>query len=107
MPAKVSKALPQVALERILRALEEELVQASDEEILDAARDLGMNPRMKGSAAFFGIRHPARPRLSEFVARRAKLSGRITGIDPAAPAEEPPARRPASKPRARREEDES
>ena len=41
--------------ERLLAALERELVEATDEEILAAARDLGMNPAMKGSAAFFGI----------------------------------------------------
>lgn len=42
-------------LERLLAALEQELIAATDEEILEAARDLGMNPAMKGSAAFFGV----------------------------------------------------
>lgn len=41
--------------ERLLAALERELVEATDEEILEAASDLGMNPAMKGSAAFLGI----------------------------------------------------
>ena len=41
--------------ERLLAALERELVAATDEEILAAAADLGMNPAMKGSAAFFGV----------------------------------------------------
>ena len=41
--------------ERLLAALERELIEATDQEILEAARDLGMNPAMKGSAAFFGI----------------------------------------------------
>lgn len=41
--------------ERLLVALERELIEATDEEILEAARDLGMNPAMKGSAAFFGV----------------------------------------------------
>ncbi len=41
--------------ERLLAALERELIEATDEEILEAAKDLGMNPEMKGSAAFFGI----------------------------------------------------
>lgn len=41
--------------ERLLAALERELVEATDEEILEAAGELGMNPAMKGSAAFFGI----------------------------------------------------
>lgn len=51
--------------ERLLAALERELIEATDEEILAAAKDLGMNPEMKGSAAFFGItglvRMPSRP----------------------------------------------
>lgn len=42
-------------LERLLAALERELLEATDEEILEAAGELGMNPAMKGSAAFFGI----------------------------------------------------
>jgi len=42
-------------LEGLLDALEQELLEATDEEILAAASDLGMNPGMKGSAAFFGV----------------------------------------------------
>lgn len=41
--------------ERLLTALERELIEATDEEVLEAARDLGMDPAMKGSAAFFGV----------------------------------------------------
>jgi hypothetical protein len=48
-------AWPEAALTRILNALEQELLAASDEDILAAARDLGMNPAMKGSAAFWGV----------------------------------------------------
>lgn len=44
-----------MALGRILDQLDRELVEASDEDILEAARDLGMNPMMKGSAAFLGL----------------------------------------------------
>jgi hypothetical protein len=43
------------ALGRILDQLDRELIEASDEDILEAARDLGMNPMMKGSAAFLGL----------------------------------------------------
>jgi hypothetical protein len=42
-------------LEQLLAALERELIEATDEEILEAASDLGMNPAMRGSAAFFGV----------------------------------------------------
>ncbi len=41
--------------ERLLAALARELAEATDEEVLQAANDLGMRPMMKGSAAFFGI----------------------------------------------------
>jgi hypothetical protein len=39
----------------LLFALERDVLEASDEEILAAARELGMDPTMKGSAAFFGV----------------------------------------------------
>lgn len=41
--------------ERLIIALERELIEATDEEILEAARDLRMNPEMRGSAAFIGL----------------------------------------------------
>lgn len=43
-------------LERLLNALAEDLAEASDEEVLQACADLGMNPEMRGSAAFFGLK---------------------------------------------------
>jgi hypothetical protein len=46
---------PDVALDRVLAGLETELVEATDEEIEQAAADLGMNLKMKGSAAFIGV----------------------------------------------------
>jgi hypothetical protein len=50
---------PEVMLARISVGLECELLAASDDEILQAAEDLGMNPTMKGSAAFAGVKYPA------------------------------------------------
>ena len=46
---------PPAALERVLDALAEDLVTAGDDEIARAAEDLGMNLKMKGSAAFIGL----------------------------------------------------
>jgi hypothetical protein len=46
---------PEMALDRVLAGLEKELVEATDEEIEQAASDLGMNLKMKGSAAFIGV----------------------------------------------------
>jgi hypothetical protein len=53
---------PERGLEHLLAALERDLLDATDEEILAAARELGMNPAMKGSSAFFGVMKLARVR---------------------------------------------
>ena len=66
MRTKVSQVFPETALERILDALEHELIEASDAEVLAAADDLGMKPRMKGSAAFLGLRYSAALRAEDF-----------------------------------------
>ena len=66
MRTKVKIVSPELRLTRILLALEQELVDASDEDIMEAARDLGMNPKMKGSAAFLGIRFSAKMQLAGF-----------------------------------------
>ena len=42
-------------LERVLAVLAMDLAEAGDEEIVQAAEDLGMNVKMKGSAAFLGV----------------------------------------------------
>ena len=57
MPTSMTLSWPETALTRILEALEQELLQASDEEIMTVAKELGMNPAMKGSAAFADIRY--------------------------------------------------
>ena len=49
---------PELSLEQVLAALERELINATDEEVLAAAAELGMNPSMKGSAAFLGVKSP-------------------------------------------------
>jgi hypothetical protein len=64
---KQMKAMrPEVSLHRLLEALEQELLDASGEEIMGAAADLGMNPAMKGSAAFAGLKYPESPRAADF-----------------------------------------
>jgi hypothetical protein len=47
---------PDIGLERLIRGLEQELLEAPDEEFVAGARELGMNPQMKGSAAFVGVK---------------------------------------------------
>jgi hypothetical protein len=68
MRTKLKKvpASPEARLTRVLEALERELIDASDEEILAAATDLGMNPKMKGSSVFAGLKYPTRPQLADF-----------------------------------------
>ena len=57
MRNKMTRNPPEVALNRVLAGLEKELVEASDDEIVQAAEDLGMNVKMKGSAAFIGVKY--------------------------------------------------
>jgi hypothetical protein len=66
MRTKLTVTNPEAALGRILDALASELITVSDEEILEAAKDLGMNPMMKGSAAFIGLRTPAIAEFADF-----------------------------------------
>jgi hypothetical protein len=47
---------PDVGLERLIHGLEQELLAAPDEEFVAGARDLGMKPEMKGSAAYVGVK---------------------------------------------------
>lgn len=42
-------------LANLLRALEAELLTAGDDEVLQAAADLGIKPDMKGSIALLGV----------------------------------------------------
>jgi hypothetical protein len=58
MRTKLTIVHPEAVLDRLLDALAHELTDVSDDEVLAAAQDLGMNPMMKGSAAFLGLRIP-------------------------------------------------
>ena len=66
MRTKVKRVSPEVRLGRILVALEQELIDATDVEIREAAQELGMDLDMKGSAAFAGLRFPAKASFSEY-----------------------------------------
>lgn len=44
-------------LDRVLAGLAEDLLVATDVEIREACDELGIDPSMKGSAAFAGLRH--------------------------------------------------
>lgn len=66
MLTKMTAARPEMSLSRLLDAFEQELIDASDEEIMAAAADLGMNPAMRGSAAFAGVKYPTNPRYADF-----------------------------------------
>ena len=77
MRSNLTPVFPEVTLDRILDALERELVEATDAELLEAAEDLGMNPAMKGSAAFLGLKYPYRPQLEDFFANLTPESARL------------------------------
>ena len=88
MRTKVKKESSELALMRILDAFARELVDVSDEEILEAAQALGMDPRTRESAAFAGVIYPARWQPSDFfdTGTRKGLqtpAGRIAGDPPA------------------------
>jgi hypothetical protein len=90
MGTKVKRTSPGVALDRVLEALGQDLIEASDEEIIQAAKDLGMDPTMRESAAFRGLKYPATPQLSDFfeleVCRKLQAeAGRIATVPPAQP----------------------
>jgi hypothetical protein len=48
---------PDIGLEKLIHGLERELLEAADEEFMAGARELGMKPEMKGSAAFLGVKN--------------------------------------------------
>jgi hypothetical protein len=52
-------------LDRVLVALEQELLHASDDEIREAAKELRMNLDMKGAVAFMGLKFPMRMELED------------------------------------------
>ena len=66
MRTKVKVAAAETALRRLLDAFELELLEATDEEIMAAARDLGQDPRMKTSAVFAGLTYPTKWQLQDF-----------------------------------------
>ena len=63
--AEAARLKATTRLERLIDAMAEDLAEASDEEVLQACADLGMNPEMRGSAAFFGLKGPS-IRLDDF-----------------------------------------
>lgn len=65
------------ALERVIDALAVELIESTDEELLEAARDLGIDPTMRGSAAFIGLKYPAVPRFSDFFEAPVSHAGQV------------------------------
>lgn len=57
MQPKINLAWVEASLSRILDAFEQEILEAPEEEIIEAAEELGMEPEMKGSAAFIGLKY--------------------------------------------------
>jgi hypothetical protein len=50
------KPTPEMRLERVLETLSGEIAAASDDEVLEACADLRIQPHMKGSMAFVGVK---------------------------------------------------
>ena len=96
MRTKLTLTTPAAALGRILDQLDRELIEASDEDILEAARDLGMNPMMKGSAAFLGLQCFSLAEFFECDALKGLLQERAAQNPAALQAPKRTARRPKS-----------
>lgn len=76
----VRKSFSEQVLLRILDGFARELIDAPEEEIREAAQDLGMDPEARMSAAFAGVTYPARPQLSDFFdvgTKRLTIDGNI------------------------------
>jgi hypothetical protein len=71
---------PELGLERLLAALGQDLLDASDEEILAVADELGQKPTMKGSIALLGVTFAFRRKdQHEQSAHKAKKSSAGAG----------------------------
>jgi hypothetical protein len=93
---------PDVGLERLIHGLEQELLAAPDEEFVAGARDLGMKPEMKGSAAYAGVKDYGPQllvalRLAHGERQKPQSPSEASTHDPQAPT---PERAGASKPKA-------
>lgn len=71
---------PELGFERLLVAIEKDLLDATHEEILAVANELGLKPGMKGSIALFGVTFAARLTNQENNSQRqtTKAPGRVT-----------------------------
>jgi hypothetical protein len=71
---------PELGLERLLAALERDLLDATDGEILAVANELGLKPGMKGSIALCGVTFAARLKNQDPASRRQTkaASGRVS-----------------------------
>jgi hypothetical protein len=90
MRTKLKRASPETTLLRVLDALVQEAIEASEAEVGEAAMDLRMDLNSRESAAFAGLTHFARPQLSDFfdveISRSLRASAkRIDGKPLAAP----------------------
>ena len=88
MRTKLTTNQQVAGFDRVLEALGQELIESTDDELLQAAKDLGMNPTMRGSAAFIGLKYPAMPRVSDFFDLSALHRSRL-GTDRSSDALEP------------------
>ncbi len=66
MRTKLKPASPETTLLRVLDALAQEAIEASDAEVSEAAMDLRMDLNSRESAAFAGLTYFARPQFSDF-----------------------------------------
>jgi hypothetical protein len=111
MHTKVKRAAAVPTLDRLLDALADDLAEASEEEVLQACTDLRMDPRMRGSAAFIGLKGVSARLLQDFFdvdsieALQQIVSARLPAAETGAePPQEKPSRLPRLRPKVKDEE---
>ncbi len=75
---------PELGFERLLAALERDLLDATNEEIMAVANELGMKPSMKGSIALLGVTFAAQLKDQDNNSGRQtkKATGRVSATRP-------------------------
>jgi hypothetical protein len=86
MRKKMMAAGGQTALARVLDALKQEMIDASDGEVREAARELGMDLTIKASAAYARPTYPSRAQLADFfefeAVRQVRLAAERSNVEP-------------------------
>jgi len=79
----MKRTRPELGLERVLAALVQDVLIATDDEIHDVATEMGLKPEMRGSIALAGVTFTARLNVpgQMLASRPVKRAGQRQGRD--------------------------